>query len=135
MSKITERKVSQAEMDKLVAKQFESEGAPRVTAMDEAYEEFWRSLSRAGDPARIPNKVRTGFNAGWEAYAQASGSAQRWIPVSERLPEKGTCALIWMPDIQLIAAFNADETWTAENDDPLPVTHWMSLPQPPTEER
>lgn len=32
-----------------------------------AYEEFWSELSRQGDPERIPNKVRKGFNAGWDA--------------------------------------------------------------------
>jgi hypothetical protein len=38
---------------------------------DSKYEEFWRGLSRAGDPARIPNKVRTGYNAGWDAAESA----------------------------------------------------------------
>jgi len=37
--------------------------------MKTAFEEFWRSLSRAGDPDRIPNKVQRGFYAGWNARA------------------------------------------------------------------
>lgn len=35
--------------------------------MNAAFTEYWASLSRAGDPLRIPNPFSTSFYAGWEA--------------------------------------------------------------------
>lgn len=35
--------------------------------IDKQYQAFWRGLTLKGDPARIPNKMKTGFEAGWQA--------------------------------------------------------------------
>ena len=64
----------------------------------------------------------------------------RWIPVSERLPEAGVGVLILSPiDSQFrracVAAMdrvNGQHLWTSEYGDEMP-THWMPLPEPPTE--
>ena len=43
--------------------------APRETQteLDEAYQSWWNSLTREGDPLHIPNKFRRAFEAGWNA--------------------------------------------------------------------
>lgn len=71
---------------------------------------------------------------------------QKWIPVTERLPEKGKYVLVryknndmtvacWFDGDEDILFWRAmtDEGWCADCDtDP---THWMPLPAPPKEER
>ena len=65
-------------------------------------------------------------------------AAQRWIPVSERLPEIGVRVLFYNNFIKNIHKgwFSCDE-WVSEigvfyNGDKLKrITHWMPLPQPP----
>lgn len=48
-----------------------------------------------------------------------------WIPVKERLPDKG----------QYVLAYSADDDYmTVEarhNFDAFQITHWMPLPEPP----
>ena len=66
-----------------------------------------------------------------------SVTVQDWIPVDERLPEKGEEVLVFdtRENWTGFAWLNPDETWTALGFDfPLglgEVTHWMPLPQPP----
>lgn len=36
-------------------------------AMRARYKKFWNDLTLKGDPARIPNPVWTGYQAGWQA--------------------------------------------------------------------
>lgn len=57
---------------------------------------------------------------------------QQWIAVTERLPRPGQLVLSWAPDAngeQYNLDFVSNEwaEWTSDE----PVTHWMSLPQPP----
>ena len=60
---------------------------------------------------------------------------QRWIPVSERLPERRRrvlCRLSY-PDIEEIIVENqyyGNGMWMEESE---AVTHWMPLPEPPEE--
>ena len=62
---------------------------------------------------------------------------QEWIPVTERLPEKGQEVLVFdtRENWTGFAWLRPDETWTALGFDfPFDlgeVTHWMPLPQPP----
>ena len=64
-------------------------------------------------------------------------TVQEWIPVTERLPEKGEDVLVFniRENWTGFAWLRPDETWTALGFDfPFDlgeVTHWMPLPQPP----
>ena len=71
-------------------------------------------------------------------YLLDSGvTVQEWIPVTERLPEKGEEVLVFdtRENWTGFAWLRPDETWTALGFDfPLDlgeVTHWMPMPQPP----
>ena len=65
-------------------------------------------------------------------------AAQRWIPVSERLPEIGVRVLFYNNFIKNIHKgwYSGDE-WVSEigvfynGDKLIRITHWMPLPQPP----
>ena len=64
-------------------------------------------------------------------------TVQEWIPVTERLPEKGQEVLVFdtRENWTGFAWLRPDETWTALGlDFPLDlgeVTHWKPMPQPP----
>ena len=65
--------------------------------------------------------------------AACEARAFEWIPVSERLPEKGVFVWAWdakrgaNPSVLL-----ADELWVITYDDAeISPTHWMPLPEPP----
>ena len=66
-------------------------------------------------------------------------TVQEWIPVTERLPEKGQEVLVFdtRENWTGFAWLRPDETWTALGFDfPFDlgeVTHWMPLPEPPEE--
>lgn len=73
---------------------------------------------------------------GAEYYAEhliAHGvTIQKWIPVTERLPESGKCVLVFSKDGMVAEGcyFAYDKSWTqfrwSVKD--LNVTHWMPLP-------
>lgn len=85
----------------------------------------------------------------WEAYQHwfhnYMNDVPKWIPVTERLPEKRKYVLVryknndmavacWFDGDEDILFWRAmtDEGWCADCDtDP---THWMPLPEPPKEE-
>ena len=64
-------------------------------------------------------------------------TVQEWIPVTERLPEKGQEVLVFdtRENWTGFAWLRPDETWTSLGFDfPFDlgeVTHWMPLPKPP----
>ena len=59
--------------------------------------------------------------------AECEGAKDKWIPVSERLPEEGQEVLIYSKHDWVIAdTYNGPhEPWEKS------VTHWQPLPQPP----
>lgn len=72
---------------------------------------------------------------GWLAYSYPPAQ-QRWIPVSERLPERRRRVLCWLsyPDTEEIIVENqyyGNGMWMVESE---AVTHWMPLPEPPEED-
>lgn len=80
------------------------------------------------------SKTRKLYNKDWFAYSYPPAQ-QRWIPVSERLPERRRrvlCRLSY-PDIEEIIVENqyyGNGMWMEESE---AVTHWMPLPEPPEE--
>jgi hypothetical protein len=66
-------------------------------------------------------------------------TVQKWIPVSERLPEHGEVVLCYMSfkEARALQWDNASRYWLGyeSGDDwsKANVTHWMPLPEPPKE--
>lgn len=58
----------------------------------------------------------------------------RWIPVSERLPERGQEVIIYTGNIQKPTVL-AYQFWNPKYDTWAHVTHWMPLPTPPCRTR
>ena len=64
------------------------------------------------------------------------GTVNRWIPCSERLPEKYTEVLAYSPfwGKIVVALWNGEywlEQWTDDDLQSSEITHWMPLPEPP----
>lgn len=61
----------------------------------------------------------------------------RWIPVTERLPESGTRALVMRFDFVTntpfydLLWFDKGEWWNRRYTGDYAVTHWQPLPEPP----
>ena len=73
-------------------------------------------------------------------YLIANGvTIQKWIPVSERLPEHGQIVLCYLrfDDMRILQWDNQFYWWLGygKGDDwqKADVTHWMPLPEPPKE--
>jgi len=89
----------------------------------------------AGDAARLEarNKLAS-YIASLESENARLKDAQRWIPVSERLPE-GDAVLVYRErgksniDIDWTFIEGGREYWYNSGLDN--VTHWMPLPEPP----
>lgn len=68
-----------------------------------------------------------------EEYIAELEAAQRWIPVSERLPEANQYVLVFDAKKNISVDFlttsgNVEKYFWLCNH---PVTHWMPLPEPP----
>lgn len=57
---------------------------------------------------------------------------QKWIPVTERLPEQGQEVIAYSGNILSPSVF-AYKFWRKDYDTWVHVTHWMPLPEPPKE--
>ena len=62
-------------------------------------------------------------------------AAQRWIPVSERLPEKTDTVLVLADGVRVIATYHSNKNkwellWWISSEI-YGVTHWMPLPKLP----
>lgn len=58
---------------------------------------------------------------------------QRWIPVTERLPEQGQEVIVYDGGVLKPKVF-CYLFWDKNFDNWARVTHWMPLPEPPKEE-
>lgn len=54
-----------------------------------------------------------------------------WISVKDRLPEEKEHVLIWIKDLCIIIDWIVNGKWVVSDEI---VTHWMPLPEPPTED-
>ncbi len=77
-------------------------------------------------------RIRSG---GDDAIAAACELMPKWIPVSERLPEKNTLVLVHTEmDANHVASIDDGNEWFCNYGGEwlFPnVTHWMPLPEPP----
>lgn len=83
-----------------------------------------------------------GYKTEKEATEAWNGRAegQKWIPVSERMPEKHKlvlCLWIRMGDgfRYGLAKLQRENVWWVLNEGMPEVTHWMPLPEPPRNEK
>ena len=93
------------------------------------------------------NPLYTEFDRGNPAYCKDFRAEQKWIPVTERLPEKNKDVLLYFGfkhKNQAVGFWEGEEKqrivfWRAYTDDGFYTdcdyspTHWMPLPQPPKE--
>jgi hypothetical protein len=58
-----------------------------------------------------------------------------WISVKDRLPEKNTDCIVWMPSRGTVMVCKYFNTWSLvlmpDSKEP-PITHWVPLPSSPT---
>lgn len=88
-----------------------------------------------------PEFIQTELAKAAKARVAELEAAQRWIPVSERLPNESNTYLVYSPDVPDGAgtkvwqvAYYAWKTPKMEFTTGYTVTHWMPLPKPPKEE-
>ena len=86
--------------------------------------------------------VAVAFNENQAKYIESLGVLPKWIPASERLPEKLGLFLVierhWIngSPVRRIAKWNTQDWFTADrrSREITPrVTHWMPLPEAPKE--
>lgn len=78
------------------------------------------------------------FDAAFDELKKVE-SALRWIPVAERLPEKGEIVLACGKRHATSGMFqgalrNNPKLWHWKGNTLKEVTHWMPLPEPPKED-
>jgi hypothetical protein len=78
------------------------------------------------------NNVATPIDVALRKRIAKLEEKQRWIPVSERLPEDMRNVLGLSRNAQLVVSYIDEyKMWYAPGADMLRVTHWMPLPEPP----
>jgi hypothetical protein len=84
-------------------------------------------------------KIAEALSMAITALATDNNVGSKWIPVTERLPEKRGFVLVFTYDKIAGEAFMEGDGrfyWsnTDEYAEPLFITHWMPLPEPPKED-
>lgn len=108
------------------------------------YEELIHDLRLHHDTV-VETYSKDGVKIAETIYSQAANAIEelskpKWIPVTERLPEKEQCYLVVLKNRTVDFCFYTKrfgfgmylaKKWESANDE---VTHWMPLPEPPKEE-
>jgi hypothetical protein len=95
------------------------------------HKEFYTNGARLISTFRVEQMIE-------HYFAKDINAPSKWIPVTERLPEKGEFVLVFTVD-RIVGEAVLDKDWqfywsnTDEYAEPLFVTHWMPLPEPPKE--
>lgn len=97
-------------------------------SFDEARRQYARmQLGKAVDCPPCCEGVRRAAELGHDRH--------RWIPVTESLPDAEDLVIIAVQgegDYSVQLGFVGEEDlWFDFNDQPIAVTHWMPLPEPP----
>lgn len=66
-------------------------------------------------------------------YIEETPAANQWIPVTERLPERGQEVIVYTGGIPFSVVM-AYHFWSKDYDTWAHITHWMPLPEAPVEE-
>ncbi|HED2411907.1 TPA: DUF551 domain-containing protein [Raoultella planticola] len=109
-------------------------------AMREAYDACRAAMLQPGNSPVIPDGYRLQPISEYEAMCATVNSdewPQRWIPVSERMPEDRTQVILWDAEIgEVTSGHYSHKTHTfyhcgdaIQNE----ITHWMPLPAGPQE--
>lgn len=85
------------------------------------------------------DRVHVGAPGGARKLMQDAPAVNRWIPCSERLPEKNVEVLAYSPywGKIVVAMWGGEywlEQWTDDDLEQSEITHWMPLPEPPESE-
>ena len=90
-----------------------------------------KALIEAADTIEQLSNAGSAYGRGWTLGYDAGReeSKQRWIPVTERLPEINTWVLAYCKYKDLVIDYvDKNGLWSYGN-----VTHWMPKPEPPKE--
>lgn len=69
-----------------------------------------------------------------KGYARGQEEARKWIPVEERLPQRGQEVIVCSGDYLEPKVF-AYRFWSEKFSSWKGITHWMPMPEMPKEER
>lgn len=93
----------------------------------DAIEELQKDLERSKEYEVFWEKEA---NEALKKFQVAVASKPRWIPVTERLPEKNTWVLAYCKyKGHVVDYMDINGLWSYGN-----ITHWMPLPEPPKED-
>ena len=85
-------------------------------------------------PNLTPEEEQVFTEAINEAYLRGKADAMKWIPVTERLPEKKGNYLGFTGSAFMVGYYKGNAVWWIWSKDVEGVdlfTHWMPLPEPP----
>lgn len=70
---------------------------------------------------------------GFRKQIEELEAKSKWIPVSERLPEKNTAVIVATDRGDSFQCLYAYDGWDLWEGHIINITHWMPLPKPPKE--